>query len=361
MGIPWSKPKLGEREKTAAREVIDSGWWTQGEEVEQFEADLRARIGSPVSIVSNGTMALIAALLAHDIGADDEVLIPTYTFVATANAVLVVGAEPVFVDADPATFNLDFEDLRRKASSETDAIVSVDVGGMPNDLDAIADLCEDIGAIHVEDAAEAIGAEHDNDPIGSHEHTAIFSFHMAKLVSSVEGGAVAGSASVCEAVDLIRNHGMSTGYHCDRFGLNFRMTDIRAAIGRTQLRQLDEFVDRRNRLVERYRERLPTGIRTQLIPEYVTTHPHMLLPVRFEDRETRDAVDRALNRNDIATRICWPPIHRQPFIERRFGNVGDFPGADELFETSLALPIGNAMNEEEVDEVCNTITATLDG
>lgn len=356
MDIPWSRPTFDEREQAAAIDVIESGWLTQGEEVAAFEDDLGELTGREAAVVSNGTTALISALLAHDIGEGDTVLVPTYTFVATVNTVLSVGADPVLVDADPSTYNLDLADLEAKADADTDAVISVDVAGMPNDIDAITDICRDVGAVHIQDAAEAIGAEYDGTVVGGHDHTVTYSFHMAKLITSVEGGAVIGSDAICERVRRIRNHGMVERYKSTRFGLNFRMTDVQAAIGREQLAQLPDFLDHRAELAELYRVELPDAVSVQSIPDYVDRHPYMLFQTEYESQAARNRVDGHLQDAEIGTRICWRPVHRQPYLSHKGEGLDT---ADRLAKRSLALPIGNAITREEIRIVCAEVKAAL--
>lgn len=358
MRIPWSKPKIGEAEKEAVKNVVDSGWWTSGDELEDLEDMIEEYLGCGAAVVMNGTQALRAALIAHDIGEGDRVLVPTYTFAASVNAIISVGAEPVLVDCDLETYNISIDDVKRKIG-EVDALMVVDVAGMPVDIDKMVSIANREDVTLIQDSAESLGAKYKGEVVGGQEHTQTFSLHMAKLATSVEGGIITGSSEIISRVRKIRNHGMEGKYHHTVYGENMRITDLQASIGRIQMKQIDDFLERRDELAGIYRSELAERVRFQKVPSYVTQHPYMIFQTRFENKETRDRVENALNEDSIDTRVCWKPVHLQPYFKERFGELKGLENSEELYDTTLSLPIGNAMTLDEAKEVSKVVNESL--
>lgn len=351
--IHWSPPLLEQDDQEAAIAVIKSGWMTQGKNTEAFEKEIAEVCGAKHAVVvNNGTSALITALLVSGIKPDDEVLAPTYTFIATINAILAVGAKPILVDCDRMTLNITPDLLKAKLTKRTKAILFVDVFGMPCDYEALQAFADAHKLILIEDGAQALGATYRNKPIGSFAHTAIMSFHMAKLVSTVEGGCVlTQNDEVATAIHRIRNHGMAGQYHYVVFGLNLRITDIQSAIGRSQLKKLPRILAHRTNLVQKYKDQLGDIVCFQEIPSYVTQHPHMIFSIMLKNLRQRDELNKHLNQNGVDTRICWVPTHKQPYHQPLFALQGAFPNSEWIAERTLSLPLGNALVEEEVDYV----------
>lgn len=356
--IHWSYPDIGVEEKEAAKKVIDSGMLTQGKETESFERDIARYIGCKNAVVvNNGTSALITAMLAHGIGPGDEVIVPTFTFIASVNAVLAVGAKPVLVDCNPKTFNTTPELMKKYLTKKTKAIVPVDVAGMPVDIDAFAEFAKSNNLIMIEDAAEAIGAQYKKSKIGSFNHTAIFSFHMAKLATSVEGGCmVASDSEITRRCALIRNQGMQKKYYHECFGFNFRITDIQSAIGRVQLTKINKYIKWRNKLAAIYTEELGKNVEYQEIPDYATVHPRMIFGV-LTNKKKRDYIRQYLKNNGIDTRVCWPPVHTQEYCRKIFH--GNYPNSEHIASRIINLPIGNRISEGDVNHVVRTLKKAL--
>ncbi|MHA1251555.1 MAG: DegT/DnrJ/EryC1/StrS family aminotransferase [Candidatus Helarchaeota archaeon] len=359
MKVPWSIPELGIQEKEAVLRIIDSKWLSQGKETELFEAEISEYIGSKYTIVvNNGTSALIVSLLAHGIGRDDEVLVPTYTFIATINSILCVNAKPILVDCDPETFNTTPELMEPYITKKTKAILPVDVGGMPIDIHKFQKFADEHNLILIEDAAEGIGAKYKHKLVGNFDHTTIFSFHMAKLCTTVEGGCIlTNDEKINELCRLIRNHGMKRPYDHQIYGLNFRITDIQSAIGRVQLKKLPKFINNRNKIAKKYMQELKNFVKFQKIPDYVSIHPWMIFSI-LVDEDKRDILNKKLNSADIETRICWKPAHLQPYISK-YIKYDKYPNAEFLYKKVINLPIGNAMNEEQVDYVIEVLLNSL--
>lgn len=357
--IPWSSPDIGEEEKKAAKRVIDSGMLTRGKETEAFERDIEKYIGCKNAVVvNNGTSALVTAMLANGISPGDEVLVPTFTFVASVNAVLAVGAKPVLVDSDTETFNTTPELMKKYLTKKTKAIIPVDVAGMPIDVDAFTEFAGKNNLIMIEDAAEAIGAQYKNNKIGSFKHTAIFSFHMAKLVTSIEGGCVVTPDNeVARKCSMIHNHGMEKKYDHRYFGLNLRITDVQSAIGRAQLIKINKYIKWRNKLAKIYNEELGESVEYQKIPDYVNVHPHMIFGVLIGKRK-RDYIIQYLKKNGVDTRVCWPPVHTQEYHRKIFN--GAYPNSEHIASRIINLPIGNMISEDDVNYVASTFKTALD-
>src|SRR5215467_2143536 len=268
--IPVMRPWLGQEEAAAAAEAVASGWIAQGPRVREFEEAFAAAIGAPHAVaVSSCTAALHLALIAAGIGQGDEVIVPSLSFIATANAVRYVGAQPVFADVDLATQNLTPQTVAPHLTRRTRAVILVDQAGIPADLDAMRALCDPLQVALIEDAACAAGSVYQGRPVGAGAKQAAFSFHPRKLLTTGEGGMLTTSdQTIAARLRRLREHGMDVSA-ADRHrsqqpmierylevGFNFRMTDVQAAIGLVQLRKLGQMVARRRALARRYAELL---------------------------------------------------------------------------------------------------------
>jgi len=295
--IPVMRPWLGQEEAAAAAEAVASGWIAQGPRVQEFEEAFAAAVGAPHAVaVSSCTAALHLALIAVGIGPGDEVIVPSLSFIATANAVRYVGAQPVFADVDLVTQNLVPETVESHLTGRTRAVILVDQAGVPADLDAMRALCDPLHVTVIEDAACAAGSTYRARPVGGGAALAAFSFHPRKLLTTGEGGMLTTSdGAIAARLRRLREHGMDISAadrhrsqqpvieHYTEVGFNFRMTDIQAAIGLVQLRKLPEMVARRRTLARRYQQLL-SGIPGLLLaadPPYGETNYQsfwMLLP-----------------------------------------------------------------------------------
>ncbi len=357
------------------RRPIERGWLTQGPEVEAFEASFAAYLGVKHAVaVSSATTGLHLALLALGITAGDEVVVPAFTWVASANAVVFCGATPVFVDVDPATFNLDPRDLARRIGPRTRAVIPVHLFGLCADLGAIRAIVP-AGTLIVEDAACAAGARWDGRPAGTLGHAGVFSFHPRKSVTTGEGGMITtDDPEVARRARSLRNHGAvapdATGPsppHAmadhDAVGFNYRMTDLQAAIGRVQLGKLDRFIDERRAGVEHYQRRLGgcAWLRLPDIPPPPARHAWQSYVTRVDGRQaplTRNALMEHLDRGGIGTRPGTHAVHMLGYYRTRFGLApDDYPGALEAFRSSMAIPLHNRMTLEDYDYVADTILA----
>src|SRR5262245_56295138 len=269
--IYMAKPQIGDDEKKAVMEVLDSGIIAQGPRVKAFEEGFAAMCGTKHAIATtSGTTALHVALLAHGIGRDDEVITSAFTFIASANSILFVGAKPVFVDIDPRTFNIDPSKIEAAITKKTKAILPVHLYGLSCDMDPIIRIAEKHGLVVIEDACQSHGAQYRGQKVGSFG-TGTFSLYPTKNITSAEGGMITtNDAAVDEKCRVLRQHGMRTRYYHDELGYNFRMTDIHAAIGLAQLQKLEKFNAQRQTNARFLSENLK-GVVTPHVPEG-TTH-----------------------------------------------------------------------------------------
>lgn len=371
--IPVMRPWLGKEEAEAAAEAVGSGWIAQGPRVREFEEAFAAAIGTPHAVaVSSCTTALHLALIVAGIGPGDEVIVPSLSFIATANAVRYVGAQPVFADVDLATQNLVPETIRPHLTGRTRAVILVDQAGVPADLDAIRAMCEPLQVSVIEDAACAVGSTYQGRPAGSGAALTAFSFHPRKLLTTGEGGMITTwDASIVARLRRLREHGMDISAadrhrsqqpvieHYTEVGFNFRMTDIQAAVGLVQLRKLPEMVARRRALARRYQELLSgiPGLLTADDPPYGETNYQsfwMLLPE--ESAVGRDELMRLLADAGVSARRGIMAAHLEPAYADAKPSL---PVTERLTARSLILPLFHQMTEAEQEQVVSVVTSAL--
>jgi len=351
--ISWAEPSIKNEEHSAINDVLKSQWLTQGPITEKLERSICKYVGAKHAIVTNnGTSSLICSLLAHEIGPGDEVIVPSFTFVATVNSILAVGAKPVLVDCDPKTFNTEVDYVKKKITKKTKAVMPVDVSGMPIDVNAFQDLVNEKNLFLIQDSAEAIGAEYKNKKIGSFGHSTIFSFHMAKVVSGVEGGCiVTNDSNIAKKAKLIRSHGDTGQYNHKIFGLNFRISDLHSIIIFEQLKKINQFLQHREKLAKQYKDEL-NQFEFQKIPDFVSRHPYMLFGI-LNPKKYRNSLNKFLQKNGIETRICWLPVHKQPYHSKIF-NI-KLKNSENIYSKILNLPMGNGLTEQQCQIVIDTI------
>jgi dTDP-4-amino-4,6-dideoxygalactose transaminase len=348
MQVPIAKPFLGEEEKAAALEALSSGQLSQGPRVAEFERAFAAYHGAKHGVAtSNGTTALTTALMAHEIGPGDEVIVPSFSFFATASCVLSVGATPVFADIDATTFCLDAAAAEAAITSRTRAIMPVHLYGLPADMMRFDALCRAKNLVLLEDAAQAHGAKIDGRSVGTFG-TASFSFYPTKNMTTTEGGMVlTNDDAIAERLRMIRHQGMSTQYLHEVVGYNFRMTDPSAAIGLVQLKRLPGWQVKRNANAAFYDGALKS-VRVPTVPPG-REHVYHQYTVRVPEGVDRDAVLKRLNERGVGARVYYPlPIHRQPVFARRpeYGAVV-LPATERATREVLSLPVHPSLTEEE--------------
>jgi perosamine synthetase len=366
------RPWLGAEEAAAAAEAVSSGWVAQGPRVAEFEQAFAAAIGAGHAVaVSSCTAALHLALVVAGVGPGDEVVVPSLSFIATANSARHAGAVPVFADVDEATQNLTPATVEPCLTPRTRAVILVDQAGVPADLDAMQALCEPRGITVVEDAACAVGSRYEGRPVGARAELAAFSFHPRKLLTTGEGGmVVTPSPEIAARLRRLREHGMDLSAaarhashqpmieHYLEPGFNFRMTDIQAAIGLVQLGKLGQLIARRRELAQRYQRLLADvpGIRTITDPGYGTTNYQsfwVLLPDDFP--VSRDELLQQLAEAGVSARRGIMAAHLEPAYEGCAHRP--LPISERLTARTLILPLFHELTEAEQDSIVSVVAA----
>jgi perosamine synthetase len=345
---------VGDEETAAVTAVLRSGRLVQGHEVASFEEEFATIVGGHNCVaVNSGTSALHLGLLAAGIGPGDEVVVPSFTFAATANAVAMTGATPVFADIEPDTFCLDPDAVAAAVTTRTAAVVPVHLYGHPVRWDGLAGIAERHGLLLLEDAAQAHGASYDGIPVGALGDVAAFSFYATKNMTTGEGGmVVCRSEDVARRVRLLRNQGMEQRYHNEIAGLNNRMTDLAAAMGRVQLRRLNGWNEERRAVAATYDEHL-TGVATPPVAPKAEPVWHQYT-VRSTDR---DALAQRLDARGIDSAVYYPvPTHRLPAYESDV----QLPETDRAAREVLSLPIRPGLTDEEVARVVAAVNEGAD-
>jgi dTDP-4-amino-4,6-dideoxygalactose transaminase len=377
--LVFGSPTIGEEEIAEVVDSLRSGWVGTGPKVQRFESMLADYVDVPYCrCVSSCTAALILAMQVLGIGPGDEVLVPAMTFVASANAVEHAGATPVLVDSEPATGLIDLDAAEAAVNPNTRAIMPVHLAGRPVDMDRLTDLRERHDLLVIEDAAHALGAQWRGRQVGSFGNVTAFSFYVTKNISTIEGGALAtGHAAVAEEVERLALHGLSLGawqrfsdagfrhYEVVKPGYKYNMTDVQAALGLHQLPRLDEWIDRRAELWERY-DGLLAGlpVATPPEPDPETRHARHLYQILLEPDAplTRDQLLDGLTARNIGTGVHYRAVHLHPFYRERYKlSPEDFPVANMISELTVSLPLGPSVTEADQDDVVAALTDLLAG
>jgi perosamine synthetase len=356
MQISIAKPLIGEAEKQAVLDVMNSGQLVQGAHVAEFEQRFAAYHGAKHGIAtSNGTTALMASMMAHGIAAGDEVIIPAFTFFATASCILSTGATPVFADIDPDTFCISPQAAEAAITAKTKAIMPVHLYGHPADMPAFAELCRKYDLILLEDAAQAHGAAVGERHVGTWG-TASFSFYPTKNMTTTEGGMIlTDDDETAYRLRLIRNQGMNTQYYHEAVGYNFRMTNLCAAIGLVQLDCLPAWTAARINHAAYFNAHL-TSVKT---PVTAAGYTHVLhqYTVRAPEHLNRDEVVHHLNERGIGARVYYPiPIYQQPVFQKMAGYQSiALPETDRAVRQVFSLPVHPALTNEEMDYIVEEV------
>jgi perosamine synthetase len=370
--IPVARPFLGREEEDAVLEVLRSGWVSQGPRVAEFERKFAEYVGAPHAVaVSSCTTALHLALLAAGVTAGDEVLCPSLSFIATANAIVYAGATPVFVDIDERTYNIDPRCIEAAITARTRAILVVHQIGLPAALDEIETIAVRHGLVVIEDAACAIGSEYKGQRIGSrHSSMACFSFHPRKILTTGEGGMITTcNEELAARLRRLRQHAMTVSDMArhssntvmiesyDEVGFNYRMTDLQAAVGLVQLDRLPGMLERRRQLASRYSARLstiPWLTIPQVAGEYRPNFQSYMVRLTAGAAISRDDLMQILLDCGISSRRGIMAIHREPpYCHETWDR--HLPKTNLVSETALILPLFHDMSEEEQDHVINCI------
>ena len=370
--LPYGKQWIDEDDIEAVVRTLRGDFITQGPAIAAFERAVADYVGARYAVAfANGTAALHGACFAAGIGPGDEVITSPITFLASSNCVLYCGGRPSFADIRMDTYNLDPDEVAKRITPRTKAIIPVDFSGQPAEMDRIMALAKERNLVVIEDAAHALGASYDGRKVGAMADMTMFSFHPVKHITTGEGGIiVTDNASFYEKLLLFRNHGMTRDpnklsayegpwyYEMHELGYNYRMTDIQAALGLSQLGKLDKFVELRRSIASTYNEAF-AGLEGLVVPYQ---HPKAesswhLYVVRWEPqyfRGTRQEIFEAFRERNIGVNVHYIPVYRQPYY-RKLGYTESCPNAERYYETAISLPIFPKMTAEDVQDVIRSV------
>ena len=376
--IPYGRQSIDDEDIRAVIEVLKSDWITTGPLIEKFENAFALAVDAPYAVaLSSGTAALHAAMFAIGIAPGDEVIVPAMTFAATANCIVYQGGAPVFADVTPDNLLIDPEDVEKKITSKTKAIISVDYTGHPCNYDRLKTIARNKDLFLVEDACHALGADYRGRKVGSLADLTAFSFHPVKHITTGEGGMVTtGDPDMAARARIFRNHGITTDqrqrseqgtwyYEMVELGYNYRITDFQCALGLSQLRKLPRWLARRREIARRYDEAFKTVVGISLLnvnPD--VTHAYHLYVVRLASdglKKNRKAVFASLRKAGIGVNVHYIPVHLHPFYRERFGTgPGLCPVAEAAYEQIISLPIFPGMSEDDVEAVIRAVRDATD-
>lgn len=380
--IPYGRQDITQDDVDAVFEVLRSDYLTQGPSVDRFESAISTYTNSMHTVaVNSATSALHIACVALDLGPGDTLWTSPITFVASANCGVYCGADIDFVDIDPVTFNICTSSLERKLKSAAKdkclpkILIPVHMCGQSSDMKSIRDLAKRYGVKVIEDASHAIGSKYLGKPVGNcaYSDITVFSFHPVKIITTAEGGAATtNDADLAKKMALSRSHGITRDpslmscepegpwyYQQVELGWNYRMTDIQAALGVSQMTRLDSYVTRRHELANRY-DRALSDLQLTTPKQSRDTHSSFhLYVVQLHDSTRHRQVFEELRNAGIGVNLHYIPVHLQPYYQRRGFAVGDFPKAENYYSRAISLPLFPTMTEDQQNEVISNLTATL--
>lgn len=360
--FPVYKPHFTGKEKDLVIDCIDSTWISsKGKYVNEFESRFAAYIGASRAIsVCNGTVALHVALEALGIGPGDEVLVPTLTYIASANAVSYTGAKVVFVDSEAQSWQIDINDAERKITERTKAIMAVHLYGHPCDMNGILHLAKKHSLLVIEDCAEAIGTKFDGQNVGTFGDVACFSFFGNKTITTGEGGMVVTSNhKYADMAFRLKGQGLAKDreYWHDLIGYNYRMTNICAAIGCAQMEGIHEIIEKKREIANWYSKLLATCPVEMQIVQPKALHSYWMFSILTREAQFRDPLRLFLNERGVETRPLFYPIHQ---MEIYSGSSGSFPIAESLSARGINLPSYPDLTKMDVEQICGDIHAYFD-
>lgn len=369
--LSYGKQQIDEDDIAAVVETLRSPFLTQGPKVEEFEQSVADYVGAKYAVAfSNGTTALHGACYVAGISNGDEVITTPITFVATSNAVLYCGGTPVFVDIDEQTYNIDPLEIEKKITAKTKAIMPVDFTGQPVDLDAVMEIASRHNLVVIEDGAHSLGANYKGRKIGSQADMTMFSFHPVKPITTGEGGIITTNSEVFyEKLKSFRSHGISKTpyaieqgdwyYEMTELGSNYRMCDIQAALGVSQMRKIDGFIERRREIAALYNEKLAMipGI---ILPEQLeeTESGWHLFMIQLDSqvfKKSRKEIFTDMREQNIGVHVHYIPVYWQPYYRELGYERGLCPVAEKWYEQALTLPIYPGMSDEDVADVVRAL------
>lgn len=376
--LPYGQQYIDNEDIESVIEVLKSEYLTTGPKVKEFEQKITDYVGAKYGVaVSNGTAALHAACFAAGIKEGDEVIVSPITFAASSNCILYQGGKPVFTDIDPVTYNIDPNDIERKITNRTKAIIPVDFTGQPVDIDKINKIADKYNLVVIQDAAHSLGAEYKEKKIGSLSDMTTFSFHPVKHITTGEGGVITtNDKNSYEKLRLFRTHGIIRDkdlltnkneglwyYEQLDLGFNYRITDIQCALGLSQLNKLDNFIKKRRQLVDKYNN-LVSEIDGVIIPyeaDYSNSSWHIYV-IRLELDKLkvgRKEIFNALRAENIGVNVHYLPVYYHPYYKKLGYRKGLCPNAEILYETIITLPLFPKMENEDVLDVVKSLEKVI--
>lgn len=372
--IPLAKPDISSDEIELVVETIKSGWLTTGPKVEEFEKELCTYLLSNTELYAVGlnscTSALFLALLALDIKAEDEVIVPTWTFAATAQVVEWIGAKVILCDVDEKTLNIDVNKAKKLITNKTKAIMPVHIAGYPCDMESLSVLAKENNLKIIEDAAHAIGTSYNGTKIGNFSDITCFSFYATKNLAMGEGGAaVSKNKELIEKIRKLSYFGINKeafkryekagkwAYDIEEIGYKCNLDSIHAALGLIQLKKLDSMNTRRREIAKYYRKNL-SNLVTCTYDSNEHYHTYHLFPIRLPESINRNEFIEKLKEKNIGSSVHFIPLHLHTFYKSRFANL-NFPIADNIYKNIVSIPMCSAMDDKEVEYVVNTVNKIL--
>jgi perosamine synthetase len=365
VNIPVAQPNITETDVQLVAEAVRSGWVSNGPMVERFENEFCSAVGANYAVaVNSGTAALHVALAALDIGPGDEVIVPSLTFISTANVVLYLGAKPVLVECDPETFNVTPEIISAAITPNTKAVIPVEMNGIPLDYAPLIQLCDELNIALIADSAESLGSASRGTRVGSQASVHCFSFFPNKSITTGEGGMVTCSdASMADRIRQLVNQGQDGRYNHVVLGYSYRMTEMQAALGISQLSRLDNLIKEKGELADYYDSHFENieGVDLPPRPDWATSQSWFMYSILVSNQTIRDSIAEHLAQSNIDTRLGFPPIHNQPYYREKFGyHADDLPITMNLWERKIDLPSWPQMSEEERHRVVTAVIEALE-
>ncbi|MED4402763.1 UDP-4-amino-4,6-dideoxy-N-acetyl-beta-L-altrosamine transaminase [Metabacillus fastidiosus] len=376
--LPYGRQWIDEEDIEAVVSVLKGDYLTTGPAINEFERKVAEYVGAKYAVTfANGTAALHGACFAAGIGTGDEVITTPMTFAASANCILYQDGIPVFVDINESTYNIDVNKIENKITKRTKAIIPIDFTGQPADLKKILDIAKKYNLIVIEDAAHALGATYKNEKIGSISDMTMFSFHPVKHITSGEGGIiVTNNEDYYERLLQFRSHGITRDvdklkenhgpwyYEMQFLGYNYRMTDIQAVLGSSQLQKLDMFIEKRKKIVAKYNEAF-AGIPQIIIPfqniEGESSWHLYIIRLNLNKLSVgRKEIFEALQKHNIGVNVHYIPVHLQPYYQQLGYVKGSLPYAERLYEEIISLPLFPGMTEQDVKDVIVAVQRTME-